>query len=318
MSDTLPSVEQCDVLDRASLEAYRTKTAKWWRWLKTDKHHALWPQIYSMILEDLTFRTLAAAAEADKESALHCPILARGLLQGYAATQGLSIRRLVDMTKNVISLRRLLTDIRNNLQLLTRENYVSGGGLPFDPDGAMHEYLASVGTDGFWAPNTGKMAFAPSMQAHGVFDQLAGSAPGSRSRGDRIPKRVIDTLEAWLTMKEIDEVVDWSNKRIAHAADEAAHQGVDFFTLTPTTSKIATAQRQIVRTAEVISAYILRGPIHGSLVPVFQYSQFHRFEMIVRDQKVIKIAQERWYELAQERDRWTDDVLRALAAEAAR
>jgi hypothetical protein len=57
-----------------------------------------------MLIGDMTFRTLAAAAEADKESALHSPIIQRGLLQGHAATQGLAIRRLVDTTRKVISL----------------------------------------------------------------------------------------------------------------------------------------------------------------------------------------------------------------------
>jgi hypothetical protein len=316
MNDAVPPLEQCDVLDKVSLKSYRAKAAQWWRWLKTDKHHALWPQIYSMLLEDLTFRTLTAAAEADKESALHSPILARGLIQGHAATQGLSIRRLVDTSRKVISLRRLLMDIRNNLHLLTRENYVSGGGLPFDPDGAMQEYLAGGSGSGFWMPNTGNMAFFPSMQAHGAFDQLSGMSAGPRNRTDKIPKRAIDTLETWFRAKEIDEVVDWSNMRVAHAADEAAYQGVDFAALTPTIGKISTAQRQIVRTAEVISAYILRGPIHGSLIPVFQYSQFNRFEVAVRDPKAVKVAQKRWHELAEERDRWTNDVLRELTAEA--
>ena len=316
MNDTMISIEQCDVLDKASLASYRAKIAKWRRWLRTDVHHALWPQIYSMLLEDLTFRTLAAAAEADKESALHSPILARGLLQGYAAVQGLSVRRLVDMTKNVISLRRLLIDIRSNRHLLTRENYVSGEGLPFDPGGAMQEYMVAGGAGGFWAPNTGNKAFLPSILAHGAFDQLAGLSAGSRKRADRIPGRLIDTLESWLKVKEINEVVDWSNMRVAHTADEAAHQGVDFAALTPTMDKIATAQKQIVRTAEAVSAYIVGGPIHGNLVPVFQYNQFYRLEMAVRDPQAIRTAQQRWHELAKERDQWTDGLLRDLIAEA--
>jgi hypothetical protein len=123
---------------------------------------------------------------------------------------------------------------------------------------------------------------------------------------------VIDTLERWLKVKEISEVVDWSNMRVAHAADEAAHQGVDFAALIPTMGKISTAQRQIVRTAEIVSAYVLRGPIHGSLIPVFQYSQFHRLGMAFRDPQAIKIAQHRWHELAKQRDQWTDGVIREL------
>jgi hypothetical protein len=288
VNNRLPLVDECDVHNKESLRAHRTRTEKWWRWLRTGAHHALWPQIYSMIREDMTFRTLAAAADADKESVLHSPILARGLLQGYAATQGLSIRRLVDKTRKTISLRRLLTDIKNNLHLLTRENYVAGDGLPFDPDDL------------------------PSMQAHAKFDRLSGISPGARSGDDRIPKRVIDALESWLNTKEIGEVVEWSDMRIAHAADEASYQNVDLAALSLTMDKISTAQRQIVRTAEVVSAHILRGPIHGNLVPVFQYSQFHRLEIGVRDPQAVRIAQRRWRDLTDERDQWADRVLDEL------
>jgi hypothetical protein len=312
MSNSLPSVDECDVHNKSLLRAYRARTAKWWRWLRTDTHHALWPQIYSMILEDMTFRTLAAAAQADQESVLHSPILARGLLQGYAATQGLSIRRLVDQTRRTISLRRLLTDIKNNLHLLSRENYVAGAGLPFDGNASAQQYLANNGTAGFWAPNTGDMAFVPSMQAHGVFDRLSGISPEARNRDDRIPRRVIDALESWLNTKEIDEVVEWSNMRIAHAADEDSYQNVDFAALIPTMDKISAAQRQIVRTAEVVSAYILRGPIHGALIPVFQYSQFRRLEIGIRDPQAIKMAQQRWHDLTEERDQWAHRVLDEL------
>jgi hypothetical protein len=265
-----------------------------------------------MILEDMTFRTLAAAAQADEESVLHSPILSRGLLQGYAATQGLSIRRLLDQTRKTISLRRLLTDIKNNLHLLSRENYVAGAGLPFDGNAAAQQYLANNGTAGFWAPNTGNMAFVPSMQAHGVFDRLSGISPEARNREDLIPRRVIDALESWLNTKEIDEVVEWSNMRIAHAADEASYQNVDFAALIPTMDKISAAQRQIVRPAEVVSAYILRGPIHGALVPVFQYSQFRRLEIGIRAPRAITIAQRRWRDLTEERDQWADRVLDEL------
>jgi hypothetical protein len=279
MNDTVPSVEQCDVCDKASLASYRTKKEKWWRWLRTDNHNALWPQIYSMIIADMTFRTLAIAADADKESGLHSPIIRRGIVQGHASTQGLSIRRLVD--NRHISLRRLLRDIKKNLHLITRENYVSGEGLPYDFD-----------VDASWRP-------------HVRFDQLAGTQPESRSRSDRIPKRLIEILEGWLDVKEICEVVTWTNVYIAHAADQEARPDTSFARLTPLTmDNIAASQRYIVRAAEAVSAYLLDGPIHGAIVPVFQYSQFFRFEMIV-DQQAEKKAEECWHELAEERDQWT-------------
>ena len=69
----------------STLQAYERCLEKWRRWLRDDPHQALWPQIYSMLLADMTFRSIAAAAEADPESALHSPILVRAITAGYAS-----------------------------------------------------------------------------------------------------------------------------------------------------------------------------------------------------------------------------------------
>lgn len=55
------------------------------------------------------------------------------LIGGYVATQVLAIRLLVDNRgEDVISLRKLLKDVRSNYVLFTRENYVCFDGLPYD------------------------------------------------------------------------------------------------------------------------------------------------------------------------------------------
>ena len=312
MSETPTPIHQCDVVNKKALVAYRSKAAKWYRWLRTDTHHALWKQIYSMLIEDLTFRTLSAAAEADPESALHSPILARGLIAGYAAMQGLAIRRLVDIDRKVISLRRLVVEIQNSRDLLTREVYVAGNGLPYGPDEALQKALASGLVEGFWAPNTGPTAFLPSMQAHAIFDMLSGMRPESRSRDDLIPEALFKRLTEWLSDSDIEAVVDWSNNLVAHAADQERNQRLDLASLRPTMGTVASAQRRLVRTAEVISADILHGPIHGSLVPVFQYSQFVKLDRAMHDKKAVKVAHQRWSELAKDRDQWTSGVLEEL------
>ncbi len=140
MTEDVP-LDQCDVTDRDALAAYRARQAIWLRRLRTDDHHAIWPQIYSMTLGDLTFQTIAHVANADSESALHNPLISRSLIQGYAASQGLAIRRLVDRRRDVISLHRLLLDIKRHRSLLTREIYVSGDGLPYDTANALQRAL---------------------------------------------------------------------------------------------------------------------------------------------------------------------------------
>ena len=60
--------------------------------------------------------------------------------------QVLAIRRLTDTTKNVLSLSKLLQDIRSHRQLLTRENYVAFDGLPY------HYEVVEMNISGHAAP----------------------------------------------------------------------------------------------------------------------------------------------------------------------
>jgi Tfp pilus assembly protein PilN len=99
---------------------------------------------------------------------------------------------------------------------------------------------------------------------------------------------------------------------VAHAADQEGNQRLDFTSLRLTIKTVESVQRKLVRTAEVISAYILHGPIHGSLIPVFQYSQFAKLDVAMHDKQAVKVAQQRWNELSKERDQWTSGVLEEL------
>ena len=51
-------------------------------------------------------------------------------------------------------------------------------------------------------------------------------------------------------------------------------------------------------------------------MPVLQYNQFHSFDRVVSDPAVQKMAAQRWFDLADERNRWGRDVFDALVAEA--
>ena len=286
MADPLP-VDQCDVVNKVTLTAYRKKEATWSKWLRTDEHHPIWPQIYTMVVSDITFRTVAYAAGRDKESALHNNLVRQAFTQGYLATQGLTIRRLTDKRGDVISLPRLLRDVKSNLRLITREVYVSETGLPYEGD------------------------FRP----HVRFDQLAGTRSDRRQRRDRIPRRVVDTIESWLDIDEIDEVVDWSHKFLAHAAD-FQRKSVDLTAISLTMDKIAAAQKAIVRAAEAVSAYILHMPSHMAVVPVYQFSKFWRFDQFVSSETVAEAAK-LWNSLEDDRNNWTEGVYEALLSTSA-
>jgi hypothetical protein len=128
------AIAQCDVpqTSRAALESYRAKRLLWLTWIDTDEHHAIWTTISSMMWRDVSFRTLAEFAVKD-ENSLTNTLLGEALIDGHVATQVLAIRRLMDdRNSDIISLHRLVKDLRRNWDLFNRENYVCFDGLPYD------------------------------------------------------------------------------------------------------------------------------------------------------------------------------------------
>jgi hypothetical protein len=105
----------------------------WLSWIDTDEHHAIWRVLSSMAWTDVSFRALIHFAVNDENNGLNSSLLAEALLDGHVATQVLAIRRLMDDgNSDIISLRRLVKDLRRNFALLARENYVCFDGLPYD------------------------------------------------------------------------------------------------------------------------------------------------------------------------------------------
>ena len=78
--------------------------------------------------------------------------MTEALIGGHAATRVLAICRLVDNRgDDLISLRKLLKDIRSNVPLLTRENYVCFDGLPYDYEAVQRRDMKNrVGKGFFW------------------------------------------------------------------------------------------------------------------------------------------------------------------------
>jgi hypothetical protein len=126
---------------------------------------------------------------------------------------------------------------------------------------------------------------------------------------------VIETIESWLNTHEITEVVDWSQKFLAHAAD-IQRNPIDLNALSPNMEKIAAAQKAIVRAAEAVDAYILHMPSHMEVVPVYQFSKFWRFEQFVSSETVAEAAKF-WNSLEDDRNNWVEGVYEVLLSTSA-
>ena len=160
-----------------------------------------------MVWTDVAFKTLTKFAEGDESSALNNRLMVEALIDGHVATQVLAIRRLMDDgNSGIISLRRLVKDMRRNFRLFTRENYVCFDGLPYDYEAVLRkEMLEHAGKGMFWGQTSGPAAHGTSRMAHEQFDRLACIDPARRNREDRLPLS-LPIIERWLDESGADEL----------------------------------------------------------------------------------------------------------------
>jgi hypothetical protein len=303
-------IDQCDVPPerRPALRAYRDKRRQWLEWIDGDEHHAIWLVLSSMIWRDVSFRVLTHLATADENSSLNASLVAEALLEGHVANQVLAIRRLTDRRRDIISVRRLVTDLRSHFHLLTRENYVCFDGLPYDYAAVEHKVMMEhVGKGFFWGATSGPRAHSTSRMAHEQFDKLSGIEPANRSRENRLPRSLLDAIEGWLDGSGADELANWSHAFLAHAGGPDARKRIEHLTVTG--NKITDATRALARATEAISAWLLfAGGRTNSLMPVAQFDQFEKLDQPIMRAGNDGEAQSLWDQLSAERDRYLDGV----------
>jgi hypothetical protein len=292
-----------------ALQSYRDKRRLWLSWIDLDEHHAIWRVLSSMVWTDVSFKTLTQLAINDENNALHNTLLAQALINGHVATQVLAIRRLMDNgNTNIISLRRLVKDMRRNFHLFTRENYVCFDGLPYDYEAALRkEMLEHVGKGLFWGQTSGPGAHGTSRMAHQQFDRLACIDPTKRSREGRLPLSLLATIERWLDESGADELAQWSHAYLAHAGGPEARRRIA--DLLVTADKITDAIKALARVTEAISAWLLfAGGRSNSLMPVAQFNPFEKLDKSIMYTGGEDDAYEVWHRLSDDANRYLDGV----------
>jgi hypothetical protein len=252
-----------------------------------------------MVWTDVSFRCLPELTFSGNAGCLHNSLIAEKLINGHVATQILAIRRLVDQTKGVISLRRIITELRSNFSLFTRENYICFDGLPYDYESVqLAEMRDRAGTGAFWGATSGPGAWSASQMAHEQFDRLSGIAATSRSRNDRLPARLLSEIVTWLDSSPADQLAGWSHAFLAHAGNPVRREQLVGFKVT--NDKITETIKVLSRVIEAISAFILNasGRLHG-LMPTPQFDQLENLDqpaMLATDAAQIL---HKWDELSQ-------------------
>ncbi len=223
-------IDECDIRDKSKGEGFRKKRRQWMEWLSGEDPHSISRQIYSMLRDHALFCVVnelrrVAATEPEKGVGFNGSVI-RLFDTGFVAMQATTIRRLIEKPKNgskwaVISLRRVLKDIEDNLSLMTRENYVCYDGLPYDYEQVQQKWLSSIpvtenGIHCGSLPTRGPDAWVTSEIVHKHFDILAQINPCGRTREDKMRPEILENLESQI--KKCDHVKVYVDKFIAHAA----------------------------------------------------------------------------------------------------
>ena len=309
------SIGQCDVLDKEKGEAFRKKRMQWMEWLKGEDSHSIFRQIYSMLWDYALFLTVnelrkMAATQPEHGVGFNGPVI-RLFDAGFATTQAITIRRLIEKPKAnprwaVISLRRVLKDIEQNLDLITRENYVCHDGLPYDYDSVHQKWLSSLpltksGVHVGSLPTKGPDAWPTAERIHKNFDILSQVNPKSRTREDRIKIEVLGHLET--EIKKCESIKKYADKFIAHATAPETRTSLSDSEKSITLERLETCHKIIYQVASFISGPLLwESNLGGLSVP--QYDHLKNLDKNWVSPRNLEKAREKWDEFANEVSNW--------------
>lgn len=198
----------CDVKDKELLACFREKLKRWKTCLSDEKDcHSIYNQLTTLFWDHTVYRTFNEARRLSEETNDPSTGLQGTIIdlldRNFMDSQAIAVRRLTDQRKDVVSLRSLIDEIKANISLYTRENYVCYDGLSFDeaPD------------DDYQVKH-----LRHSRQTH--YDYLSGKDKDSRSRDDKLSSAVLAKMEEEITKDFVttEEVRLYVNKWVAHAA----------------------------------------------------------------------------------------------------
>jgi len=200
-------LEQRNVRDKEELAVFRFFRCQWIEMLDGADDHAISKQITALLSADLEFRTIVRSRELNR----HASNPQNGMIhwfidEGFFAHQVLTIRRMTEeydgqKRRAVYSLPRIMSEIEERRELITREMYVCVDGDPYD---ATEDNLHT-------------------RARHAVFDKLAQVDSTNRSRDDLIHADYVHNLRTRLESSKV--VRTYANKFLAHAAAPSTRTG---------------------------------------------------------------------------------------------
>ena len=263
----------------------------------------------SMLINDMQYRVFRAESGRHKPGeGLAVPLVLYLSNVAYVFSQVFAIRRLVDPRTDVISITRLLKELTESRFLMTRENYVSYDGTPYDP--RSWKSLDNPGLqfqfDIFGIDAPGLEHWLRSTTRHERFDALSGTSPTNRKRTDLIKPKILERLASWVKDSGANKYVTLSHKYFAHAAQVSSinkdlPDEIDL-------AEIEQIQRALIRTSKAIFDVILCSEIFSEPVPMLPLGSFGTVWLDGQFVDSTTRMQKHWDNLAENRNAWIKQV----------
>jgi len=291
----------------------KEKLQEWENMLVGEDKHSISNQIHRMTLDCAFFQCINEsrryAAKDDKGDIKQNRMLCYFIDQSFFKIQLLSIRNLLDKEtstgkRSVYSLYRLVQDMKDNHNLLTRKNILAVRNLPYDYEKAMNNFKREIGytTGPYMVPQE----IASSEDIHRRIDSMAGIAADKRSPDELVPDNILKQLNDKL--ESIEELCKYVDKYIAHAATPDSRKLIPD-EIKGALGKVLNAHKIICETASFIGnnllfcgfGYVLHIPRYG---PFDQFDIFEYLDEPIASKETIEKLREFWEKYRTETEQW--------------
>lgn len=284
----------------------KKKFGEWNEWLFGDDMHSIQRQIHKMIWDMAVFLAInkirgLAPVDENGNPQLN-PTVHTLINNSFFETQMLAIRKFLESKRFMWSLWRLIQDIENYHDSLTRENILAAHGFPYDYEAEKRALLESEAHNGsaHWL-GPGLVKCTHSEHVHNSIDLLSGVTSNNRQPGDKVRKRIFKFLKQKLEV--CDQMCDYVNNFIAHCPKPESGERIKANDIKITLGKIQDVHKTICETATFIGRNILyRG--FGNFVAIPQYDQFAHFEKPWASEDTVKKLRKSWHEYDQKTREW--------------
>ncbi len=304
-------------MSRTKFDIFQEKRQFWIECFSGQDNHAIIQQIYRMVWNAAVFKVINEArriAPVDSKGQTEINgMLHQFMDRCFFDSQFLAIRRLTDTAyaledpkKGIFSLVALLSDMKANVFLMTRENLFLVEDLEYDYEVIQKRELeyaleqSKSGKNACWTSFKGSSHDIRSR--HEQIDALCGIGADQRKPSDIIRGEVFDYL-----IKRVNEASENVNLRvkkyIAHAATPESREYSKADEVLITLGHLWDVHKVICQVANFTDVYLLSRASH-TFLPTPQYDQFQFIENPLLASENIEQLNNAWREFEKETESW--------------